>query len=109
PDCHQGKLYKYEPATLLRITGQSPFVAEQHVMERLRCNACGQYFTATLPDDVVEDGGPSQKYGYSARTLMALHKFFAGAPYYRQESMQALMVVRPTASTIFVQIALVRS
>ncbi|WP_238930165.1 hypothetical protein [Vibrio vulnificus] len=40
-------------------------------MERLRCNACGQYFKATLPDDVVEDGGPSQKYGYSARTLMA--------------------------------------
>ncbi|MDF5089031.1 transposase, partial [Vibrio parahaemolyticus] len=66
-----------------------------------------QYFTATLPDDVVEDGGPSQKYGYSARTLMALHKFFAGAPYYRQESMQALMGVKLTASTIFDQVELV--
>ncbi|WP_447064944.1 IS66 family transposase [Vibrio alginolyticus] len=107
PECHQGKLYKYEPATLLRITGQSPFVAEQHVMERLRCNACGQYFKATLPDDVVEDGGPSQKYGYSARTLMALHKFCAGAPYYCQESMQALMGVKLTASTIFDQVELV--
>ncbi|XAG09842.1 hypothetical protein NM432_18280 (plasmid) [Vibrio metschnikovii] len=25
PECQKGKLYKYEPATLLRITGQSPF------------------------------------------------------------------------------------
>ena len=31
PECEKGKLYKYEPATFLRITGQSPFVPEQHV------------------------------------------------------------------------------
>lgn len=107
PECQQGKLYKYEPATLLRITGQSPFVPEQHVMERLRCNACGQYFTAQLPDEVIDDGEPDQKYGYSARSLMALHKFFGGAPYYRQESLQALMGVKLTASTIFDQVEFV--
>lgn len=107
PECQQGKLYKYEPATMLRISGQSPFVPEQHVMERLRCNACGQYFTAKLPSKVVEDGEPGQKYGYSARSLMALHKFFAGAPYYRQESIQALMGVKLTASTVFDQTELV--
>lgn len=107
PECQQGKLYKYEPATMLRISGQSPFVPEQHVMERLRCNACGQYFTAKLPSEVVEDGEPGQKYGYSARSLMALHKFFAGAPYYRQESIQALMGVKLTASTVFDQTELV--
>ena len=107
PECQQGKLYKYEPATMLRISGQSPFVPEQHVMERLRCNACGQYFTAKLPSEVVEDGEPGQKYGYSARSLMALHKFFAGTPYYRQESIQALMGVKLTASTVFDQTELV--
>ncbi|EGU37797.1 transposase [Vibrio ichthyoenteri ATCC 700023] len=107
PECQQGKLYKYEPATLLRITGQSPFVPDQHIMERLRCNACGEYFTAKLPDKVIEDGEPGQKYGYSARSLMALHKFFAGAPYHRQESTQALMGVKLTASTIFDQTELV--
>ncbi|WP_299018113.1 IS66 family transposase [uncultured Photobacterium sp.] len=106
-ECQQGKLYKYEPATMLRISGQSPFVPEQHVMERLRCNACGQYFTAKLPSEVVEDGEPGQMYGYSARSLMALHKFFAGAPYYRQESIQALMGVKLTASTVFDQTELV--
>ena len=93
PECQQGKLYKYEPATLLRITGQTPFVPEQHVMERLRCNACGQYFSAELPTDVLEDGEPGQKYGYSARSIMVLDKFYAGSPYYRQENKQALMGV----------------
>jgi hypothetical protein len=107
PECQKGKLYKYEPATLLRITGQSPFVPEQHVMERLRCNACGQYFTAKLPDEVTKDGEPGQKYGYSARSLMVLYKFFAGAPYYRQESIQALIGVKLIASTIFDQAELV--
>ncbi len=103
PDCQQGKLYKYDPATLLRITGQSPFVPEQHVMERLRCNACGQYFTADLPTEVLDDGEPGQKYGYSARTLMVLYKFFAGTPYYRQDSLQSILGVNLSASTVFDQ------
>lgn len=52
PECRVGKLTKYEPASFLRITGQSPFVPEQHIMERLRCNACGAYFTAPLAENV---------------------------------------------------------
>jgi transposase len=44
--CLSGKLYKYEPAQLLRISGHSPFSAELHLSERLRCNACGPFFTA---------------------------------------------------------------
>ncbi len=103
PECKPGKLYKYEPACMLRITGQSPFVPEQHVMERLRCNACGQYFTADLPQEVLADGEPGQKYGYSARSLMAIQKFYAGTPYYRQGSVQDLLGVSLAASTIFDQ------
>jgi len=83
PDCPTGKLYKYEPAQLLRIKGQTPFTPELHLSERLRCNACGQFFTASLSADVVADGDSAQKYGYSARSLMALNKYFAGAPFYR--------------------------
>ena len=72
PECDRGKVYKYDPGTLLRITGQSPFVPTQHVMERLRCNTCGAFFTAPLPEEVLTDGDPNQKYGYSARTLMGM-------------------------------------
>jgi rubredoxin len=74
PECEKGKVYKYDPSTLLRIVGQSPFKPEQHVMERLRCNTCGAYFTADLPDEVKADGDVNQKYGYSARSIMAIAK-----------------------------------
>lgn len=57
-------------------------------MERFRCNACGAYYTANLPEDVLADGEMGQEYGYSARALMAIHKYFAGLPYYRQGSLQ---------------------
>ena len=104
PECQAGKLYKYDPATLLRITGQSPFVPEQHVMDRLRCNTCGAYFTAPLPKDVLDDGDVNQKYGYSARSLMAIAKYAMGSPFYRQGSLQDLLGVAISASTIFDQV-----
>ncbi len=103
PACLSGKLYKYEPAQLLRVSGHSPFCSELHLSERLRCNACGQFFTANLPDDVLADGEAGQKYAYSARSLMALQKYFAGAPFYRQESLQDILGLSITASTIFDQ------
>ena len=103
PECDKGKLYKYEPATLLRIVGQSPFTPEQHVMERLRCNTCGAYFTADLPDEVKADGKANQKYGYSARSIMAIAKYAMGTPFYRQGSLQDLLGVPVSASTIFDQ------
>ena len=103
-ECGVGKMYKTEPGSLLRITGQSPFIPEQHVMERLRCNACGAYATAPLPEEVLNDGDSNQKYGYSARSLMAIHKYFAGLPFYRQGSIQKLLGVKITASTVFDQV-----
>ncbi|WP_133309601.1 IS66 family transposase [Parashewanella spongiae] len=103
-ECHMGKMYKTDPGSLLRITGQSPFKPEQHVMERFRCNACGAYATAALPVEVLADGSEQQKYGYSARSLMAIHKYFAGLPFYRQGSIQKLLGVKITASTVFDQV-----
>ena len=106
-ECLTGKVYKTEPGSLLRITGQSPFKPDQHVMERLRCNTCGAYFTAPLPIEVLADGLSNQKYGYSARSLMAIYKYFAGLPFYRQSSIQKLLGVKITASTVFDQVELV--
>lgn len=103
PECPTGKLYKYEPAQLLRITGHTPYTPELHLSERLRCNACGMFFTAPLSEEVLADGEPDQKYGYSARSLMALNKYFAGAPFYRQESLQEILGFSIAASTVFDQ------
>ncbi len=106
PECEQGRVYKTEPASFIRITGQAPLSVERHIMEQLRCNLCGQFLTAALPDEVKQDGARQQKYGYSARTIMAISKFYMGNPYYRQESLQAFMNVPVTASTIYDQCVL---
>lgn len=107
PECLTGKVYKTEPGSLLRITGHSPFTPEQHVMERFRCNSCGAYFTAPLPTEVLSDGSATQKYSFSARALMAIYKYFAGLPFYRQGSIQKLLGVKITASSVFDQVELV--
>ena len=50
PGCRGGKVYcQKEPATLIRIVGQAPLTATVFEMERLRCNACGEVFTASPP------------------------------------------------------------
>lgn len=103
PKCDKGKLYKYEPARLLRVTGSTAYTPVQHLSERLRCNSCGEFFTANLPAEVLEDGSSNQKYGFSARSIMGINKYFAGSPYYRQESLQSLLGMPITASTIFDQ------
>lgn len=103
PDCERGTLYGYQPALVLRIQGQSPLISTQHLLERLRCNTCGRYVTAALPEDVLQDGPPEQSYGYSARALMAIQKYFAGAPFYRQQTLQQLFGLPVSASTIFDQ------
>ncbi len=106
-ECNMGKLYKFEPATLLRITGHARFEAEQHISERLRCNACQRVYTAHLPESVLEDGDADQMYGYSARSLMVIDKFFSGLPYYHQGNLTDIFGYAVSASTIFDQCALV--
>jgi hypothetical protein len=103
PLCEKGKLYKYEPAISVRISGQSPLKRTEHISERLRCNTCLAYFTAPLPEEVQQDGGEGQLYGYSSRALMSLHKCFAGVPFYRQQSLQQLFGMPVSASTAFDQ------
>jgi transposase len=103
PGCSLGRVYKYDPATLLRITAHSPFTREQHVAEQLRCNGCGEIFTAELPEQVRTDGRVDQQYGYSAIAMMGIQRYFGGSPLYRQETLQQLFGVHIAASTQFDQ------
>jgi hypothetical protein len=53
PDCGRGNVYaQKEPKALVRIVGQAPLAAKVYELERLRCNACGQVFTAQEPEGV---------------------------------------------------------
>jgi len=103
PACSRGKLYKFEPNKLLRITGHARYEAVHHIVEQLRCNACEQLYKAPLPESVLADGDAEQNYGYTARALMVIDKFFTGIPYYHQSTLACLLGYSITASTIYDQ------
>jgi len=47
PECGKGNVYgQKEPKVLVRVVGQAPLAATVYSLERLRCGACGQVFTA---------------------------------------------------------------
>ena len=53
PECGQGNVYgQKEPKVLVRIVGQAPLAATVYSLERLRCGACGQVFTAQEPEAI---------------------------------------------------------
>jgi len=101
--CSKGKVYKYTPAVLLRVSGNAPLSCHKHVAEQLRCNSCGEIYTADLPEHVIADGPRDQQYGYSPRSVMCIGKYFAGSPFYRQEHINGLLGTPIAASTIFDQ------
>jgi transposase len=84
PECHQGKVYRQkEPATLIRFVGHAPLEATVFEMERLRCNACGEVFTAEDPETAGAD-----KYDETAVAMIALLKYGTGVPFKRLERLQ---------------------
>jgi len=103
PACAKGRLYKYQPAEFTRIVGHPPYSAERHVSEQLRCNGCGQIHRAELPEAVTADGAAGQAYGYSARAVMGIAKYFDADPFFRQQTVQGLFGLSLSASTIFDQ------
>ncbi len=57
------KVYEQqEPRQLVRIVGQAPLTATVYELQRLRCNLCGEVYSADAPEGVGED-----KYDESAQ------------------------------------------
>jgi transposase len=95
PECQRGKLYRQpEPATRIRFMGLAPLEATVYQMERLRCNGCGQVFTAPEP----ERAG-SEKYEVTAVAMIALLKYGTGVPFQRLERLQGQLGMPLPAAT----------
>ena len=95
PLCLKGKVYVCKRAkTLIRVTGTSPLTASVYELEKLRCNLCGEIFTANAPPDVGEE-----KYDASAGAMIALLKYGNGFPFYRLENLQNSVGIPLPAST----------
>ena len=95
PGCEKGKVYpQKEPRTLERIVGQAPLAATVYALDRLRCNLCGEVFTAPEPESV----GP-EKYDETTAAMIALLKYGSGMPFYRLEKLEHLLGIPLPAST----------
>jgi len=79
---------------LIRIVGQAPLKATVFEMERLRCNACCQMFTAEEPPNVGTD-----KYDTTAVAMIALLKYGTGVPFNRMERLEGQMGLPLPAAT----------
>jgi len=95
PECGQGNVYgQKEPKVLVRVTGQAPLAATVYSLERLRCRACGQVFTAQEPEGVGED-----KYDESAAAMIAQLKYGSGTPFHRLEQLEKQLGIPLPAAT----------
>jgi transposase len=95
PGCTSGKLYaQSEPAKLVRITGMAPLSATVYSCDRLRCNLCGEVYTAPAPEGVG-----NEKYDASATSMVGLLKYGAGLPFNRIEKLQDGMGIPLPAAT----------
>lgn len=94
PVCGLGRLYRVPSGVEIRVDGNALLSAIRYEVEKLRCSACGQVFTASLPPAAGDE-----KYSARARAVLALGRYFLGVPLYRLEAYQALLGVPVSDAT----------
>ena len=95
PECQKGKVYPLQkPSLLVRIRGVAPLTGTVYELDELRCNLCGEVFTAEAPAGVGEE-----KYDETATSMVGLLKYGAGLPFNRIEKLQDGMGIPLPAAT----------
>jgi transposase len=102
PVCGQGTLYQLPAGVEIRLDGNALLSAMRYELEKLRCSACGEIFTAALPEGVSEE-----KYSVQARAVLAVSRYYLGVPGYRLEGYQAMLGVPVPDATQWDQIEVV--
>ena len=94
PLCPNGKVYPIKkPGIAIYLKGQPPIDATIYELEKLRCNLCGEVFTAAAPEDIT-----GKYYDETARAMMAILKYGYGFPWYRLEKLQESLGIPLPAS-----------
>lgn len=94
PKCHRGHVYDIEPGTLVRITAEPPLSGKVIELQKLRCNTCGEIFTAEPPPGIGEE-----KYDSKSIAMMALLHYGTGMPFHRLEKLQESLGIPLPSST----------
>jgi len=92
-------LYRVAPGVDIRLDGHALLSAVRYVLEKFRCSACGQVFTAAAPPEVG-----AEKYSARARAVLVLGRYYLGVPLYRLEGYQAMVGVPVADATQWDQI-----
>jgi len=91
----RGKVYgQRDPGVLVRIKGQAPIAATVYELEKLRCNLCGNVYTAVAPEGVGD-----QKYEETAASRIALLRYGSGFPWNRLENLENSLGIPLPAAT----------
>jgi transposase len=95
PLCPKGKVYlQKDRGVTVRIRGVAPIQATVYEAEKLRCNLCGEVFTAQMPQQAAKE-----KFDETANAAIALLKYGAGVPFYRLEKFQQSLGIPLPSST----------
>jgi hypothetical protein len=92
-------LYRVEPGVEMRLDGHALLSAVRYALEKFRCSACGQVFTAAVP---AQAG--AEKSSARARAVLVLGRYYLGVPLYRLEGYQAMVGVPVSDATQWEQI-----
>jgi hypothetical protein len=90
----KGKVYRQKPSLIVRVRGQAPLHAKVWELERLRCNLCGEVFTAKAPEGIGE-----RKYDETAASMIELLKYGSGLPFNRLEGLEGNLGLPLPAAT----------
>ena len=93
PDCSMGKLYNVQDGKSLSFRGNAPIDVLKYLIERFRCNSCGNHFNAKFN---------KPKWQHSARTMAIISKL-NGIPFYRLSKIQSMFGVPISNSTLWIQ------
>jgi len=77
PSCLSGKLYPFREKVIPILIGRSPLIFEQHRLQILRCNACGQLFEPKMPKEIPVSGFSTS----AAQATMILLHYKIGVPF----------------------------
>ncbi|HYQ91470.1 MAG TPA: hypothetical protein VES89_05185 [Candidatus Competibacteraceae bacterium] len=96
PACGRGTLYPLPAGVEIRVDGNALLSAVRYELEKLRCSACGEGFTAAVPATAG-----AEKYSPQARAVIALGRYSLGLPFYRLQQYQALVGVPVADATLW--------
>lgn len=95
PQCQKGSLRtQRRRGVVLRIKGSPPISATGWSLEKLRCDTCGEVFTAPTPPEAG-----TTKYDESVGVTVAVLRYGSGMPHYRLARLQQSLGVPLPEST----------